>query len=134
MSLIDVKPLYLKDVGLRIAADDYEKHVSGVSFIPTTASATFVGLGGNTHTASGRATWVCNLDYVQDWETDDSLSKYLHEHEGETVEVVFLPSDGSDTFTADITIVAGQIGGAGGAFATSTVSCGSTRPVVTPIP
>lgn len=133
MPLIDVSPLFLEAVTLRIDADNYEQHVSGVSFVPSPASpAVWTGLGGNTHTAtSGAAPWTCQLNYVQDWETDDSLSRYLHEHAGERVPVSFTPLAGGDTFYATITLVPGAIGGEGQAYATTSVTCGSTRPTTT---
>lgn len=133
MTQIDVKPLVLKDVFLKIAADNYEKHVSGVMWVPSSPTSTWQGLTPSaSFSDTGTATYVCTLNYVQDWETEDSLSQYLHEHEGETIEMVFTPVKGSGkkTFTADVTIVPGQIGGEVNAYATTSVSLGSTKPVI----
>jgi len=127
---IAVKPLYLKDVDLEIATFDFRRHVSGVKFTPSSTAATWTGL---TPTAvfseQSTATWICALDYVQDWETPGSLSQFLHDHAGENVPVVFAPKDGGRSIAANLVIVPGEIGGAGGAFATSSVNLGSDYPV-----
>lgn len=133
MSTIEVKPLVLKDVLLKIAADNYEKHVSGVMWVPSSPTASWQGLvPAASFTDTGTATYQLTLNYVQDWETDDSLAQYLHEHEGQTVEMVFTPvkGTGKKTFTADVTIVPGQIGGEVNAYATTSVTLGSTKPVI----
>lgn len=133
MATIAVKPLMLKDVLLVIEADNYEKHVSGVSFVPTAAQATWQGLTPDaTFTDVANATWAVTLNYVQDWDTANSLSEYLFENEGETVTMVFTPikGTGKKTFTAQVTITPGQIGGEVNAYATTSVTLGSTKPVV----
>lgn len=133
MSTIAIVPLVLKDVLLTIGTDDYRKHVNQVTFTPTAAQITWTGLGGNTHTDVSTATWVVALAYAQDWETVDSLSQYLMEHEGETVAMVFGPKSGSGpTFTSDVVITPGAIGGAVSAYGTATVNLGSTKPVLVP--
>lgn len=128
---IDVKPLYLVDALLKIATANYEKHVSGVTFSPAVSSATWTGLTPSaSFTRTGTPTWTCKLDYVQDWDTADSLSRFLFDHAGETVAVEFTPEGGAtgETIVANITIVPGDIGGAGGAYATGSVTCGSDYP------
>jgi hypothetical protein len=136
MSVLEVQPLVLKDVELLIGSatpDDFRKHVSGVTFTPTSSQTTWTGLGLNTHTDSGIPTWVCQLDYVQDWTSTNSLSRYLYTHEGETLPVSFTPTDGvGPAFTANVSIVPGAIGGQVNAFATTTVTLGSDKPVIVP--
>lgn len=126
MPIIEVKPLVLKDVELIIGTDDYRKHVDQVTFTPTSSQVSWTGLGQNTHTDASTATWVCNLNYAQDWETPDSLSRLLHEREGETIEdVTFRPRSGSGpSFLADLVITPGAIGGSVSAFATASVTLG----------
>src|SRR3982751_1225334 len=106
MAVLDVVPLVLKDVELLLGSgtpDDFRKHVSGVTFTPSSSQQTWSGLGLNTHTDSGIPTWVCQLDYVQDWTSASSLSQYLYEHEGETVPATFTPTDGvGPSFTANL--------------------------------
>jgi hypothetical protein len=135
MPIIDVQPLVMKDVTLIIDTDgdDYKQHVDGVTFTPSSSVTTWTGLGSNTHTDSATATWTLDLSYVQDWETVDSLSAFLLEHEGETMTVQFHPKSGSGpSFTSDVTITPGAIGGTVNAFATTTTSLGSTKPQLIP--
>lgn len=131
MAEIAVNPLVMKDVTLILdtAGDDYKQHVDAVTFTPTSSIATWTGLGSNTHTEAATATWTLDLSYVQDWETVDSLSAFLLANEGQTFAAEFHPKSGSGpSFTANVTITPGAIGGAVNAFATTTVSLGSTKP------
>lgn len=132
MAVIAVQPFVLRDVDLSIGADNYEAHTSQVEFAPTAAQISWTGLANNTHSATATATWVCNIALAQDWGTTNSLSQYLHDHEGEVVPVTFTPADGQGSFDADITITPGAIGGTAGAFAVATVALGSTKPEFTP--
>lgn len=130
MTIINVDPLILKDVDLVIGeggVNQYQKHVSAVVFTPSAAQITWVGLHPDaSFTDTATATWVAALTYVQDWETVDSLSRYLYEHEGETVPCVFRPRAGSGpTFEADLIIVPGAIGGAVNTYGETTVNLGA---------
>lgn len=133
MASIAVSPLVLKDVTITLGANGYEKHVSSVTFTPSSSTITFQGL---TPTASftdqSSQTWVCELEYVQDWDTTNSLSKYLLANAGTSVTGIFKPKQANTpTFTATLSIQSGQIGGKVNAFATTKVSLGSTVPVLT---
>ena len=131
MALIPLKPLFLKDSTLKIDEDNFENAVSGVTFTPTTSAATWTGLTPkSTFSEQTSPTWVAQLDYVQDWESTESLSRYLHDHAGESKSVTFAPKAGGTEVTATLVIVPGPIGGAGGAFATASVTCGSDYPVI----
>ena len=134
MPIVEVQPLVLKDVELLIGGvDDFRKHVSGVTFTPSSSQNTWSGLGLNTHTDSGIPTWTVTLDYVQDWTSVASLSRYLFEHEAELVVMKFTPTDGvGPAFTANVSIVPGAIGGQVNAFATTSVTLGSDKPVIVP--
>ena len=136
MATLDVKPLVLKDVELLIGTgtpDDFRKHASGVAFNPSSSTQTWTGLGANTHTDSGTPTWVCQIDYVQDWSSTNSLSRYLYEHAGETVPIEFRPISGDGpSFTANVSITPGAIGGQVNAFATTSVQLGCDTPVLVP--
>lgn len=136
MSTIDVKPLVMKDVDLIIGGetgDNYKKHIDGCTYTPASSVATWTGAGGNTHTDSSTATWTLALSYVQDWDTPDSLCAFLLEHEGETVAVTFTPRSGAGpSFTSDVTITPGAIGGQVNQFATTTTTLGSTKPQLVP--
>ncbi len=131
MAQIDVKPLVLKDMRFKVAADNYEKHVSKVQFVPSSSTKTWKGgTPAATFTDATTPTWVCQVDYVQDWETADSFSRYLFEHIGETVAAELTPTTGDDqpSFTANIVITPGAIGGQIDEFGTTSVTFGSDLP------
>ncbi len=133
MGQIAVQPLVLKDALLKIAADNYEKHVSGVTFTPASSQISWAGLTPDAvFTDASAPTWTVTINYVQDWETADSLSQYLFENSGETVVMEFTPKagTGNKTFTANVTIVPGAIGGDVNAYATTSVTLGSDKPVI----
>lgn len=132
MAVVPVKPFVLRDVDLLIGTDNYEAHASQCEYVPTTPQLTWTGLANNTHGASGASTWVLTISGAQDWETANSLSQYLHEHEGETVPVSLTPADGSGTFTSNIVIAPANIGGTAATFSVFTVSMGSTKPQFEP--
>lgn len=134
MSQIVVKPIVLRDVLLKIEADDYEKHVSGVTMTPTTGSVSWTGLApDDTFTFPTATTWAVQLDYAQDWETANSLSRYLFDHEGETVTLLFEPVKGGLGWQVEAVIVPGSIGGQVNTVATASVTLGALgKP--TPIP
>ena len=125
MAKIGIAPIVLKDALLKIGADNYEANVSAVEFVPSASSVPWKGL---TPTASftdmGSATWVCNLTFAQDWETTNSLSQYLLDHEGEQVEVEFRPVSGGAGFAATLVLTPGSIGGSVDSVAVSSVSLG----------
>lgn len=123
MAQINVTPLYMKDVTLTIGTDSYEKHVSGVTLTPSYATATWKGLNPNsTFTNTSAAVWTLDLTYVQDWDTTNSLSKYLFANQGATKTITFKPnSANTPTVTVSVIIVAGSIGGQMDAYAESTV-------------
>lgn len=127
-----VDPLVLKDVLLQLGdptgedpAFDFRKHVDQVTLTPSSSQVQWTGLGKNTHTDVTTATWVAALNYVQDWKTPDSLSRFLYENEGAEVPVVFQPKAGDGpSFRGVLVITPGAIGGAVNAFATTSVTLG----------
>ena len=134
MAQIAVNPLVMKDVVLELGTDSYEKHVSSVTLTPSASTISWQALEADTKfTDVTAAEWTAVLEYVQDWETTDSLSRYLFEHEGETVAAEFKPRSGSGpSFTANLTITPGAIGGTVNAYATTSVTLGSSKPVLVP--
>lgn len=118
------------DIGTAPTAtyDDYTAAVSDVNFTPTTATATWTGIGGNTLTDIGAPVWALGLGYAQDL-AEDSLQRYLHEHHGETRLARFTPVTAAGEpgtgvpIYARVRLAAGGIGGKAGAdvaVATST--------------
>jgi hypothetical protein len=132
--VIEVVPIVLKNVTFKVAADEYEKHVSQVEFVPSASAVNWKGLHKDAvFTDIGSATWVCNLSYAQDWATPNSLSQYLFNHEGEAVDVEFAPEVGGPGFSATLLITPGSIGGTVDAVAVGTVSLGVRgRPIFVP--
>lgn len=129
MAEIAVQPLVGKDYDLLIDVDNYEAHVSSVQFVPTAQTVTWQGASPSaSFSDTTTATWVCQLEYAQDWTTADSLSEYLFEHEGETVTMVFKPKKGTTVglpiFTADVFVTPGAIGGPVNQVHTASVTLG----------
>jgi hypothetical protein len=134
MAVIDVKPRVFKNYSLKIATSNYETSVSSVTLTPSVSLQTWKGgTPAAVFTDMGTPTWTCDLAYAQDWETPNSLSIYLLNHEGETVAIEFSPLGTGPKFTANVIIVPGAVGGAIDAYGASTVTLGvQGRPVFAP--
>lgn len=136
MAVLTPVPLVMKDVELIIGViatgDDFRKFVDGVTFTPSASTTSWTGLGANTHTDVSTATWTLDLSYVQDWESTKSLSKFLFENEGKSFPAKFRPKSGvGASFTAEIVITPGSIGGTVNSYSTTTVSLGvNGKPVL----
>lgn len=125
MAITEVQPLVLKNVVAEIGTDDFRKHLSKVELTPSSSATSWTGLGLNTHTDQSTATWAANLTYVQDWDTEDSLSRFLFENEGAEVDFTFRPCDGvGPSFTAKLIVIPGAIGGTVNAYAETSVTLG----------
>lgn len=130
-----VKPFIMRDCLFQVEADNYEAHVSQVEFVPSSSVVRFKGLTPTSNHAFGTtAEWLGNLAYAQDWNTPDSLSEYLHEHEGESIDVSFTPVNGGRPITATLIVAPGSIGGNVDSVAVASVSLPSTKPVLGAIP
>lgn len=135
MALIDVNPLFLKDVVFSVGTDSYEKHVSSVVITPSTSTATYKGLNPDaTFTNTGSPSWTVDISFVQDWETTNSLALYLFNNQGDTKTVTFKPQSGSGpSVEIDVIIIPGSIGGAVDSYAETTVSLpGQGQPAIIP--
>jgi hypothetical protein len=133
MPPIAVQPIVLNDVLLTIEGNDYEAHVSAVTFTPTSPTVTWKGLTPTSqHSFAGAATWMVTLDFAQDWETADSLSIHLLENELEKVAATFEPKKGGASFASTIVLVPGGVGGGVDTVATSSVTLPASKPVRTP--
>lgn len=123
MAQITIEPFVMRNVDLTIGTDEYKSHVATVRLVPTTPTVSWGGLDGTSgRTFPGVTTWVAEIGYAQDFATANSLARYLHEHEGETVPFVFKPVSGDPGASADVVIVPGAIGGDINTVATSTVT------------
>jgi hypothetical protein len=135
MTSVTAVPLVLTNYTIQIGTDSYEKAVKGVTFTPG-SPITFQG-GTPTSKYSHSTDWACKVDYVQDWTTAGSLSRYLHEHEGESVEATFVPTaddDESPSFTATLAILPGVIGGQVNQFSEASVSLTCSKPELVEAP
>lgn len=125
MATIVVKPSVFKNYLLKVGADNYEKHVNSVALTP---SSTLVTVKGGTpdavFTDQTTPTWVCDVSYLQDWETTNSFSVYLLNNIGKTVAMEFSPLGSGPKFTANVIINSGAAGGAIDAYGASTVQFG----------
>lgn len=125
MASVAVVPLFMKDVLFQVGTDSYEKALSQVELVPSTSVETFTALSpGAVYTDVSPATWTCVLTFVQDWGTAGSLSKYLFDHEGDTISATFEPIAGGATVTVSLVVAPGSIGGTIGGATTSTVTLG----------
>lgn len=132
MSLINPKPIILKDVTVIIGADNYEKQLSTVVLTPAAATQVWQGLTpAASYSDTPAATWSAELGYAQDWETAGSLSRYLFNNEGAQVTAVFKPrAGGGSSFQVQLVLTPGAIGGAVNAWQEATVTLGIIgRPV-----
>lgn len=132
MAVITPQPFTMKNCTLQVELDNYEKQVSGVKFTP---SSTVVKWKGLTPTSSftdvTTAEWTCDLTFAQDWATAGSLSRYLHEHEGEEIDVVFEPIATGPSVSATLYVTPGAIGGDVDSVAVATVTLGcKAKPVL----
>ena len=139
MAAIAVAPIVLKDVIFQVGTDSYEAACQSVVFTP---SYTTVKAQGLTPAASfadvSNPEWECEVAYLQDWTTANSLSQYLLANSGTSKVVVFKPqgiTTGKPIFTATLTIMAGAIGGTVNQFMSSSVTMPVTgQPVKTVAP
>lgn len=117
-------PYSLKRATLTIAADDFTAAVSQVQLDPSTTRTTWRGIGGNVITDQTVAEWTATVGYAQDLAAG-GLARYLHDHEGETVDAVFTPDDDGPEIHAQLVLAPGTIGGtADGNTATASVQLG----------
>jgi hypothetical protein len=74
-------------------------------------------------------TYTCKLKYAQDWDSVTSFSRWLWDNKGTTQAVTFHPKTGvGPSFTANLSIVSGPIGGDVDTFAEAEVTLGSDEP------
>ena len=108
-------PIILNDMVLQIAADNYEASVSKAQLDPTTPTTTWRGLTpAAIYQLAGTPVWALSLDYAQDHVTANSLSQYLQTNAGQQKTVMLKPKKPSTTgptYTIDVIIVPGPIGG-----------------------
>jgi len=124
MATITPAPLYYEDVVLTLDGDDYEAAASTATLTPSVSTTTFYGLTPDAHFPESSTDWSLDLTFVQDWDSASSLSRFLWNNQGTVITGATLkPRSGSGpSFTMDLHIVAGSIGGDTRSFATTSVS------------
>lgn len=131
MTAIVPTPLFIKSALVKFGAtDSYEAAVRDIKFTPTTSVVTTRAMApAAIYQDIDLATWSLEMTYLQDWVTATSLGRYLYANEGSVVVLTFEPIVGGATITANVTVTPGAIGGAVGAYAESTVTLPSSKPV-----
>lgn len=128
-------PLFMKDV-LFTAGEgtpaDFAAELSSVLFEPESETVTWKGLKpASAFTESTPPTWAATLKYAQDWDSETSFSRWLWDNQGTTAPVTFQPKSGvGPSFTANLTIISGPLGGDVDTYAESEVTLGSDTPVL----
>lgn len=129
MAKIAVNPRLLRDYIIQLGDDSYEAATASVSFTPTVQQQTWIGGDDATYSESGPATWTCTIGRMQDWQTANSLARFLHTQEGQQVPATFRPKRGmGPRFTSTLTIAPGLIGGTNGTWPVGDVVMGCTHP------
>jgi len=136
MAAVAVAPFVLKDTVFTVGGtDQFEAHCSQIEFAPSTSTLQWQGLTPSaSFTDSSSPSWSATLSVAQDWTTPGSLSQYLFQHQGETIDVTFVTNDGAGTWAASLIIAPGSVGGQVNAYAVQTVNLGvSGQPTFTPV-
>lgn len=124
-TVVDVEPVYLDNAALIIGAFDYAAAASKIECQPSIKSATFRGMKRTAaYTSTSVESWTLAIDFAQDFETAESFSNMLFDHQGEKVTIEFAPIDGGKAWLVDVQLVPGGIGGTGSAHATTSISLG----------
>lgn len=77
-------------------------------------------LGGGTTETKVNTTWAMSIDFLQDLGGAESATEWTFNHDGETVDFTFTPSDASGkTISGQVVITATKIGGQVGEHATA---------------
>lgn len=129
MAVIDVTPFVMKNAIIEIDIDDFAKAVSEATLTPSGGTTDFKGLKPDAvFSYPTSITWSLDLTYAQDWSSDTSLSRFLFDHQGETVAATLNVDDsttkGITSWDLTVAITAGAVGGAVDNVATATVSLG----------
>lgn len=128
-------PLFIKSASIEVDGVEMGELISNVVLTPTTSTLTFKGVSGATFQSVGSEVWTLQFDYAQDWSTADSLALKLFNETGTNVTVTVNPEGtvGAPSFTAEVTLLSGSVGGATDSVATASVTLPVTgRPVLAP--
>lgn len=128
MAVIEVKPFIMRNAIVSFATNDFAKAVSSATLTPAGGTTPFKGLKPDAvFTFPQAVTWTLDLEFAQDWSAETSLSRYLFEHMGETIDATLNPDDqssGTTSWAITVAIAPGAVGGPVDSVATATVSLG----------
>jgi hypothetical protein len=128
MAVITPSPRQLRNIYLGLGADQHQRAVSDCTMEPGENAPWIGGTPEAKYVDPDAAEWKVSLTFVQDWENEDSLARFLYEHEGEKVPLTFSPrAAGNAYFTTEVTLVAPKVGGAVNAWGESTVAMTADR-------
>lgn len=109
----------LRDALFTVAGTDYANQCTSVIMTPEQETQTLKtmvpdGIVQDVDTA----TWTLNVNGIQDYVTAQGLARYLTEHSGEQIAIVFEPKKGGVSATVTAVAKATPFGGEQGAFTT----------------
>ena len=107
----------LRDALFTVEGTDYANQCTSVVMTPTQETQTLKtmvpdGIVQDVDTP----TWVCSINGIQDYTAAQGLARYLTDHSGEQLDVVFEPKKGGVGATAVLVAKATPFGGEQGAF------------------
>lgn len=124
--------LFLKNASVTVGGVEASDDVDNVTFTPTTTTATWNPVSGNTQQETSEPSWACAFNLAQNYDAD-SLFMKLYERT-EVMEVVFKPRGGAvgPTITAQVMPAPALIGGGVGVLTSSATLACNGKPVITP--
>lgn len=140
MAEVAVRPFIMRNAIVTLGTDDFAAAVSTASITNSSGTTDFKGLKPPAvFTFPQATTFALELTYAQDWSSAESLSKWLWDHQGETVPFTLNPDDtatdltlGSTAWTGTVAVAPGSVGGDVDSVATASVTLGIVgRPVPT---
>jgi hypothetical protein len=123
MPVINTDPLVIKDAKYTIAGNDYEFSIESATVTASTSTSYVYGSApAAVYPVTTTANRALVLVFMQDWDTEDSLSRTLENLEGEKIAVTIQPKAGGTGVTGTVIVTPGAFGGAVNAAAKSTVT------------
>jgi hypothetical protein len=120
MATVVATPYFIGASTLTIEEDEYTTAITSAVLNPTTPTAEFIDIGGGSVSFTGDPTWVADIGFAQDWETDDSFVHYMRINRGQKKVAKLTPKNGGRGVEFTIVCQPTAIGGAARSVATST--------------
>lgn len=119
--------LRLVTATITVDEEDYTTHIQDYSYDPTSTPVEVTDVSGTVHKFAGESGWNLTMNVFQDYSLT-GFARKCFDDEGLKAEVVVV--DGPETYTSEITLVAGKIGGATKAVGVSPIVFPSSKPVL----